>query len=94
MATELRVFTHPACAGCGPAVAQAWELAQGHPDQVSLRTVSLEQEAGLKEAFASDVRTIPTVVILVNGQERKRFVGAPKPQDLREAVEQILAAGA
>jgi len=94
MVTELRVFTHPACAGCGPAVAQAWALAEGHPRQVVLRTVSLEQEAGLKEAFESGVRTIPTIVIAVDGRERRRFVGAPKAQELRQAVEQLLDAGA
>jgi thioredoxin-like negative regulator of GroEL len=94
MATELRVFTHPSCAGCGPAVALAWELAQGDPGRVTLRTVSLEQEAGLKEAFASDVRTIPTIVIAVDGRERRRLVGAPTPQALREAVREVLEAGA
>ncbi len=94
MIAEMRVFTHPACAGCGPVVAQAWQLAEGHPGRVSLRTVSLEQEAGLKEAFASDVRTIPTIVIAVDGRERQRFVGAPQPDDLRAAVERILEAGA
>lgn len=91
MQAELRVYTHPACAGCGQAVTMAWELAEGHRGRVSLRTVSLEQEAGLKEAFANDVRTIPTIVIAVNGQERGRFVGAPKPQELRTAVERILS---
>jgi thioredoxin-like negative regulator of GroEL len=94
MVTELRVFTHPACAGCGTAVALAWELAESRPDRLSLRTVSLEREAGLNEAHASDVRTIPTIVIAVDGQERQRIVGTPKARELREAVERILDAGA
>jgi thioredoxin-like negative regulator of GroEL len=91
MGMELRVFTHPACAGCGQAVAVAWKLADSYRGHVTLRTVSLEQEAGLKEAFASGVRTIPTIVIAVDGQERSRLVGAPESQELCRAVERILS---
>jgi thioredoxin-like negative regulator of GroEL len=94
MVTELRVFTHPACSGCGTAVAMAWELAEGHPGAVSLRTVSLEQEAGLREAHAAEIRTIPTIVIAVDGQERERIVGTPNAHELRQTVERILSAGA
>lgn len=94
MVAELRVFTHPACAGCGTAVAVAWELAESRPDQIALRTVSLEREQGLNEAHACGIRTIPTIVIAVDGRERQRITGAPKAKELREAVERILEVGA
>jgi thioredoxin-like negative regulator of GroEL len=90
MATELRVFTHPACAGCGAAVTMAWELAEGRPGAVTLRTISLEREAGLREAQDADIRTIPTIVIAVDGREQARIVGTPKAHELRQAVERTL----
>ncbi len=37
----MRVFTHPACAGCGAVVKLAFDLRDRHPG-VELRTVRLE----------------------------------------------------
>lgn len=74
---ELRVFTHPACAGCGAAVRQAWEVAEKHPS-LALRTVSLDGKEGLAEARGERVTTIPTAILSRGGEELRRWVGSPE----------------
>ncbi len=73
----LRVFTHPACSGCGEAVRQAWQVAEGRPG-LRLRTVSLEQRQGLAEARSEGVTTIPTAILSLGGEEVRRWVGKPE----------------
>jgi len=73
---QLRVFTHPACSGCGEAVRQAWKVAEDLPELV-LRTVSLEQKDGLAEARGERVTTIPTAILTRDGRELRRWVGTP-----------------
>ncbi len=58
----MRVFTHPACGGCGNAVRAAWTLSEAHPE-IALRTVSLDNADGLAEAHAAGIRTIPTLIL-------------------------------
>ncbi len=74
-ALTVRVFTHPACGGCGAAVKAAWQLHEQHPD-VTLRTVSLENKEGLDEAHAEHITTIPTTILSRGAQELARWVGA------------------
>ncbi len=85
---ELRVFTHPACSGCGAAVRLVWELAGARPD-LALRTVSLDSKEGLDEAHASLVRTIPTVILSDGGVERARWVGTPARAALAAELEAL-----
>ncbi len=74
---QLRVFTHPACSGCGEAVRQAWKVAEQSPE-LALRTVSLEQKEGLAEARGEHVTTIPTAILTRDGRELQRWIGAPE----------------
>ncbi len=83
----LRVFTHPACAGCGEAVRRAAAVVAGHGD-VELRTVRLEEPEGLAEARGERVLTIPTTILERDGQVLGRWIGA---LDL-DAVERALGA--
>lgn len=87
---RLRVFTHPACAGCPQVVERAWKLTRAHPD-VELRTVSLEQAEGLAEAQAEGVRTIPTLILEGAGSEPRRWSGTPAAGELEAAVEAMTA---
>jgi hypothetical protein len=73
---QLRVFTHPACSGCGEAVRQAWKAAEERPE-LAFRTVSLEQKEGLAEARGERVTTIPTAILTRDGREVRRWVGTP-----------------
>ena len=73
---QLRVFTHPACSGCGEAVRQAWRVAEERP-ALALRTVSLELKEGLAEARGERVTTIPTAILTRDGRELRRWVGTP-----------------
>ncbi len=88
----MRIFTHPACAGCGPVVKHAWELRErGVP--FTLETVSLAEKAGLSEAFRRGIKTIPTLVFLEGDDELDRIVGAPKPGELRERLNARIQTG-
>lgn len=80
----VRVFTHPACGGCGAAVQAAWQLREHHPN-VTLRTVSLDSKEGLDEAHAEHITTIPTTIFSRGSQEVARWVGATTPAVLETA---------
>ena len=80
----VRVFTHPACGGCGVAVKAAWELHEHH-GEVALRTVSLDSKEGLDEAHAAAITTIPTTILNRGAHEVARWVGAITPAALEAA---------
>ena len=86
----LRVFTHPACPGCGAAVREAWGLGRSHP-QIEVRTVSLERKEGLAEARGEKVTTLPTLILARGGEELERWVGAPEPGELVAVAARIRA---
>ena len=79
----LRIFTHPACAGCGPAVEMAWNLSE-HQENLILETVKLENEEGLSKAHGVGIKTIPTMIFYQNEKELKRIVGLPKEDQLKK----------
>ncbi len=82
----VRIFTHPACEGCGPVVKSAWELQQKGDPEFRLETVTLAEKDGLSEAFARGIKTIPTIVLLEGEREVARIVGAPQPGELRKLL--------
>ena len=84
----LHIYTHPACAGCGPAVRLAWELGERTPGRFELRTVSLEGKEGLAEAHRRQVKTIPTLVWSAGSQELSRLVGLPTAEALEQSLSQ------
>jgi len=90
MSLTVRVFTHPACGGCGEAVRRAWEVSEKHPTEVTLRTVSLESAEGLAEAHAEKVMTIPTIIVSRGGEEQHRIVGTPKGDRLEREIDRLL----
>ncbi len=77
---EVRLFTHPTCATCPAAIQMVQRLTEQDP-QVQMRLVSLATANGREIAKASNVLSLPT--ILVNDI---RFVGVPRWEDLLEAV--------
>ncbi len=79
----LRIFTHPACAGCGPAVEMGWRLSEKYSD-LKLETVKLENKEGLAKAHEVGIKTIPTLIFYRGTAELKRLVGLPKENELEE----------
>ena len=82
----LRVFTHPACAGCPQVVDRAWKLTRKH-SELELRTVNLVNEQGLAEARTEKIQTIPSVILSLADEELERWVGTPANGALETAVE-------
>ena len=87
MGILVRVFTHPACSGCGEAVQAAWEIHGQLEQKFELRTVTLEQKDGLAEAHREGIKTIPTVIVTVNGEESARQVGSAPRDWLLAAIQ-------
>ena len=85
----LQVFTHPACSGCGHVVERVWRLAE-ELDSVQMQTVKLETKEGLAHAQSVVIRTIPSVIIIEDGEEIQRFIGTPEQGLLEAAVEKAL----
>lgn len=90
MERTVRVFTHPACQGCGPVVKMCWEITANVPD-VELRTIALETKAGLATAQLEKIRTIPTVTLMQGDTEIQRFIGSPGRAELEEAITALAA---
>ena len=86
----LRIFTHPACAGCGPAVELGWKLSEAHPD-LKLETVKLENKAGLSQAQTVGIKMIPSLIFYQDEVELKRIIGLPEASALNEAYLQLKA---
>lgn len=86
----LRIFTHPACSGCGPAVELGWKLSES-VDDLTLETVKLENKAGLAQAQKVGIKTIPSMIFYQDEVEQKRIVGLPKASHLREVYEELKA---
>ncbi|MBT4945542.1 MAG: hypothetical protein HON27_05185 [Candidatus Marinimicrobia bacterium] len=86
----LRIFTHPACSGCGPAVELGWKLSES-VDDLLLETVKLENKAGLAHAQKVGIKTIPSLIFYRDDVEQKRIVGLPKAEFLQEVYEELKA---
>jgi len=73
----LRVFTHPACSECAPAVEMAWKLTESN-DDLNLETVKLENKTGLSKAQEVGIKTIPTLIFCEGEEELKRIIDLPE----------------
>ena len=85
----IRVFTHPACGGCGAAVQAAWQVHEANP-AIVLRTVSLESKPGLDEAHAEGITTIPTMILSRGTHELARWVGSVSRAALETGVQEAI----
>jgi len=88
MTATLRIFTHPSCPRCPEAVRRAWELKQRRPELFELRTVTLSDKAGLDEAYAENIKTIPTLICNDGDAEVFRIVGTPDMAHLEASFDQ------
>jgi len=84
----LRVFTHPACTECGPAVEMAWRLTKLN-DNLNLETVKLENKTGLSKAKEVGIKTIPTLIFYEGEEELKRIVGLPEKVQLENSYQEL-----
>ncbi|MCH8927085.1 MAG: hypothetical protein IIB39_00025 [Candidatus Marinimicrobia bacterium] len=85
----IKVFTHPACSGCGRAVELAWNLTQEYTS-LKLVTIKLENKEGLRMAHDAKIKTIPTVIYYSGEEEKIRIVGTPKGSELKDSYLKLL----
>ena len=86
---RVRVFTHPACSGCGQAVEMAWKLSQKYSD-LKVETVRLENKEGLEQAHSVGIKTIPTIIYYKGDEEKERFIGLPDNKEFKEAYLKLI----
>jgi len=64
------------------------ELAAEFSGKATIGKINVDNEGELAEKFG--VQSIPTLVILKNGVEQKRFVGVTQKTKLAEALNSVL----
>ena len=76
---------------CGPCkmIAPVLEaIAQEHPDRIQVAKLNVDDNPNVARRF--EVMSIPTLLVIVDGEVKKRLVGAKgKPQLLEELAEFI-----
>jgi len=71
---------------CGPCQIQGpivEEIAKEH-EEIKVAKVDVDKNAGIAEKY--DVMSIPTIVIIKNGQAVKTFVGLTQKEEILEAL--------
>jgi thioredoxin len=74
---ELWYFSAP---WCGPCKSFGPTMDRVASNGIPLRKVNIDYEADASTRFG--IRSVPTVVLVANGQEVKRFVGAKSEQQV------------
>ena len=78
-------FWSESCMPCRQVSRILAELEADAPPGVRILGVDVEENPALVARF--DVQTVPTVLVLREGEVRERFVGVERPQVLRKAIE-------
>ena len=78
-------FWSESCVPCRQVSRILGELEANAPPGVRILGVEVEENPGLVARF--DVQSLPTVLVLREGEVRERFVGVERPQVLRKAIE-------
>jgi len=77
------------CGPCRMIAPTVEELATDYAGKANIAKVDVDEAPGLAEQFG--VSSIPTILILKDGVEVKRFVGVTQKKDLAAAVDAALA---
>jgi len=64
-------------------------LAEEYSGKAQVAKVDVDQQPGLAQEFG--VQSIPTLLVIKDGEEVKRFVGATKKPELAKALDEQLA---
>jgi thioredoxin 1 len=76
---------------CGPCVAVApviRSLALEYADRLTVTTVDVDAEPKLASRYG--IRSLPTVLLLQDGEVRRVLVGARSGQEYRDAIDEVL----
>ena len=77
------------CGPCRMIAPTIEELATDYSGKATIAKVDVDEAPGLAEQFG--VSSIPTLLVLKDGKEVKRFVGVTQKKDLAAAVDAALA---
>lgn len=71
---------------CGPCMMMAPEIEAFSEETDKVKVCKLNVDESTDLALTFGVMSIPTVILFVNGQEEKRFVGAKEKHEIAEFV--------
>jgi len=77
------------CAPCRAIAPTIEELATDYAGKAAVGKVNVDDAPGLAQNFG--VSSIPTLLVIKDGQEVKRFVGVTKKTDLAAAIDAALS---
>ncbi len=77
------------CGPCRAITPVVEELANDYEGKATIGKVNIDNEAGLAQKYS--VQSIPTIVVLKDGEEVQRFVGITSKDNLASALDAALA---
>jgi thioredoxin 1 len=77
------------CGPCKMIAPTIEELATEYEGRATVAKVNVDTEMGLAQKF--NVASIPTLIVMKNGEEAKRFVGVTSKTELAKALDQASA---
>lgn len=92
--TELAVVVDFWADWCGPCKMMAPHFAQVARQMPKVRFVKVDTEAAPKASARYAIRSIPTLILFIGGEESARISGALSASDLQRWIESHLPAGA
>ena len=92
MATELPIVLDFSASWCGPCKQLApiiEELSNEYEDRIAVGKCDIEEAVELTDEF--NIRNVPTVLFIKNGQVVNKFVGSKSKGDVQKLFDALLA---
>ena len=92
LATELPIVIDFSATWCGPCRQLAPvidELAKEYDGRIAVGKCDIEEAADLTDEY--NIRNVPTVIFIKNGEDENKFVGSKSKADVQKLFEELLA---
>lgn len=76
------------CAPCRAIAPVIETLAIDYADRLTVATVDVDENPGLAQRYS--VRSVPTVMLVADGEVQRVFVGARSPREYRDGIDALV----
>ena len=84
---KILLFTSPTCLHCPQAENVVKKVAPYYKDRLQFEKIRIRTDKGKQLSIEFNVMSTPTILILVNGIEKKRIIGAPSENNFKNMIE-------